>query len=185
MTAVCDDYYHLDLAWLRRRRMLEPGRKSVITWSSCGMRTGSIRIAAVEHAILLVYRTRDYGEEWQDAKQIVPFTSTATAFGGRRRWFACPDARRPDRVLYGSGPLPVPGASRYTHLPAVPCMVPLEGSRPAPEGSLHCATSSSNATPWVTNLAVLGTHHFQGIKQLFEGFHWSGAEVDRERDGAV
>ena len=59
------------------------------------------------------------------------------------------------------------------------------GTRPAPKRSLHCATSSSNATPWVTNLAVLGTHHFQGIKQVFEGFHWSGAEVDRERDGAV
>jgi len=34
MTAVCEDYYHLDLAWLQRRRILTPGRKSVVTWSS-------------------------------------------------------------------------------------------------------------------------------------------------------
>jgi hypothetical protein len=48
--------------------------------------------------------------------------------------------------------------------------------RPAPEGSLHCATSRSNATPRATNLAALGTHQFQGIKQVFEGFNSSGAK---------
>jgi hypothetical protein len=55
-------------------------------------------MAAAAHAILLVYRTRDYSEEWQDA-----FTSTDTAFGGRRRWFACPGCAKACRVLYGSG----------------------------------------------------------------------------------
>jgi hypothetical protein len=103
MTAVCEDYYHLDLAWLQRRKMLTPGRKSVITWSSCGRRTGAIKIAAAAHAILLVYRTREYGEEWQDVKQLVVFKTTATAFGGRRRWFACPGCAKACRVLYGSG----------------------------------------------------------------------------------
>ena len=39
--------------------------------------------------------------------------------------------------------------------------------------------------PKVTNLAVLGTHQFQGIKQVFEGFNWSSAKVDRECDGAI
>ena len=102
MTAVCEDYYHLDLAWLQRRRILTPGRKSVVTWSSCGSRTGAIKIAAAEHAILLVYRTREYGEEWQDVKQLVVFKTTATAFGGRRRWFACPGCAKACRVLYGS-----------------------------------------------------------------------------------
>src|SRR5262245_28420781 len=83
--------------------MLAPGRESVLAWWRCGRRPAWITMAAAAHAILLVYRTRDYGEEWQDAKPIVPFTSTATAFGGRRRWFACPGCAKACRVLYGSG----------------------------------------------------------------------------------
>ena len=62
-------------AWAHVRRHLVELREA-----------GSITMAATAHAILLVYRTRDYGDELQDAKQIVPFTSTATAFGGHRRW---------------------------------------------------------------------------------------------------
>ena len=103
MTGVCEDYYQLDLAWLRRRKMLTPGRVSVVTWSVGGNQTGAIRIAAQEHAILLIYRTRSWGEEWQDAREVVRFTTRPTAFGGRRRWFACPRCARACRVLYGSG----------------------------------------------------------------------------------
>src|SRR5689334_17981351 len=44
---------------------------------------------------------------------------------------------------------------------------------------------SNYATLRVTNLTVLGTNHFQGIKQVFEGLHRSGAKVDRESDAAV
>jgi hypothetical protein len=103
MTGVCEDYYQLDLAWLRRRKMLTPGRVSVVTWSVGGNQTGAIRIAAQERAILLIYRTRSWGEEWRDAREVVPFITTPTAFGSHRRWFACPRCAKACRVLYGSG----------------------------------------------------------------------------------
>jgi hypothetical protein len=38
---------------------------------------------------------------------------------------------------------------------------------------------------FVINVAVLGTLHFQGIKQGSEGFNWSVAKVDREPDSAI
>jgi hypothetical protein len=60
-------------------------------------------IVPLEDALLLVYRTRSRGQAWQDHKQMVPFITTATAFGGRRRWFACPQCVRPCRVLFGNG----------------------------------------------------------------------------------
>src|SRR5262249_46662576 len=52
MTAVCEDYHQLDLAWLRRRRMLTPGFTSVVTWSMNGNKVGAIRIVVQEHAIV-------------------------------------------------------------------------------------------------------------------------------------
>jgi hypothetical protein len=103
MTAVCENYLSLDLAWLRRRKMLTPGRRSSVVWSVGGNRVGEITIVPVEDALLLVYRARSQGQAWQDHKQMVPFTTTATAFGGNRRWFACPQCTRPCRVLFGNG----------------------------------------------------------------------------------
>jgi hypothetical protein len=98
MTAVCENYLGLDLAWLRRRKMLTPGRISSVVWS-----VGDIMIVPLEDALPLVYRTRSWGEAWQHQEQVVLFTTTATAFGGRRRWFACPQCARPCRVLFGNG----------------------------------------------------------------------------------
>jgi hypothetical protein len=103
MTAVCENYLSLDLAWLRRCKMLTSGRKSSVVWSVNGNRVGDIMIMPMEDALLLVYRTRSRGEAWQLQKQVVPITTTATAFGGRRRWFACPQCARPCRVLFGNG----------------------------------------------------------------------------------
>ena len=42
----CESYYAIDLAWLRRRKMLQPGRSSSIQWSHCGRPAGSIGIVA-------------------------------------------------------------------------------------------------------------------------------------------
>jgi hypothetical protein len=103
MTAVCENYLCLDLAWLRRRKMLTPGRRSSVVWSVGGNRVGEIMIVPLEDALLLVYRSRSRGEAWQHQEQVVPFTTTATAFGGRRRWFACPQCARLCRVLFGNG----------------------------------------------------------------------------------
>jgi hypothetical protein len=48
----------LDLAWLRRRKMLTPGRRSSVVWSVGGNRVGEIMIVPLEDALLLVYRAR-------------------------------------------------------------------------------------------------------------------------------
>ena len=66
MTALCEDYHRVDLAWLRRHKLLAPGRSSSIAWSRCGRRTGSIGIEIGQHALRLVYRTRPFGGPWRD-----------------------------------------------------------------------------------------------------------------------
>jgi hypothetical protein len=86
MGGTCEQRKPIDLAWLRREGMLRPGRTSEISWSRGDRSTGSLRITALEWGVRL-------GDE------LVGFTSTATAFGGRRQWFACPGCRRPCRIL--------------------------------------------------------------------------------------
>ena len=98
----CESYHAIDLAWLRRRKMLQPGRSSSIQWSHCGRPAGSIGIVAKANCVHLVYRHRAWGDQWQDMREIVSFTETRTCFGGRRRWFECPGCGRACRVLFGS-----------------------------------------------------------------------------------
>ena len=97
----CESYHAIDLAWLRRRKMLQPGRSSSIHWSHCGRPAGSIGIVANANCVHLVYRHRAWGDQWQDMREIVPYTETRTCFGGRRRWFECPGCGRACRVLFG------------------------------------------------------------------------------------
>jgi hypothetical protein len=103
MADLCEHSHHLDLAWLRRRKLLTPGTSSLINWTTAGSPSGSIRIEVGTDAVRLIYRTRTHGEDWQDMREVVRFRETDTRFGGRRRWFACPRCGRACRVLFGGG----------------------------------------------------------------------------------
>jgi hypothetical protein len=97
MAGRCESYHAIDLARLRRWKMLQPGRLSSIEWSH-----GSVGIAASNDCVHLIYRHRAVGEPWRQAREVVRFTYTETRFGGRRRWFACPSCGKACRVLFGS-----------------------------------------------------------------------------------
>ena len=97
----CNEYRSIDLAWLRSRKLLNPGSGSTITWSRAGNVTGSIRIECQANGIRLVYRRRRHDEDWQDVNEFVPLVETATSFGGKRHWFQCLSCGSRCRVLYG------------------------------------------------------------------------------------
>jgi hypothetical protein len=59
----CESYHAIDLARLKRWKMLQPGRSSSIEWSS-----GSVGIVASNDRVHLVYRHRAAGEPWQQAR---------------------------------------------------------------------------------------------------------------------
>ena len=97
MAERCESYLAIDLARLRRWKMLQPGRSSSIHWSH-----GSVGIVAGADCVHLNYRHRLVGEPWEQVRETVRFTYTRTCFGGRRRWFACPACGQACRVLFGS-----------------------------------------------------------------------------------
>ena len=99
MAAVCEDFHQIDFAWLRRQKMLEPGRSSSVNWLRAGRPTGSISVVAAPDSVRLAYRRRSPDGEWRSVLEVVPFTTTGTRFGGRRRWFACPSCGNPCRAL--------------------------------------------------------------------------------------
>jgi hypothetical protein len=101
MVEKCHEMHSIDLAWLRRKKLLKPGQWSSLRWSRGGHETGSIRIACVQEGMLLSYRQRERGGEWQDVSEIVSLVETTTRFGGRRQWFLCLSCRRRCRILYG------------------------------------------------------------------------------------
>jgi hypothetical protein len=97
-----DDLRAVDLRYLRRHGMLEPGRCGTLRWSRAGRETGSIGLRCSGDAVLLSYRVASWrGTEAEDVEERVPLVRTAQPFGGERLWFACPDCGRRCAVLYG------------------------------------------------------------------------------------
>jgi hypothetical protein len=97
----CEGTHSIDLAWLRRRRMLEPGRISTLTWSIGGERTGAISLAAQTDGVRLLCSLTGRDGTKTSINEFVPFTCTATMFGGRRQWFMCLKCRRRCRRIFG------------------------------------------------------------------------------------
>jgi hypothetical protein len=97
-----DDFYAVDLRYLRRQQLLRPGYHGSLRWLRGGHETGSIRFVAGSDDITLSYRTRDRSTgHWENIREVVPLLRTPQPLGGGRVWFACPHCRRRCAVLYG------------------------------------------------------------------------------------
>ena len=83
--ATVEQFRKIDLAALARINLNNPGDGQAIGSTYVELRPSGLRI---------MYFHPDRVEEF------VPFTYTATQFGGRRRWLECPRCRRRCRVLY-------------------------------------------------------------------------------------
>jgi len=97
-----DDLKAVDLRYLRRHGMLEPGRGGTLRWSRAGREMGSIGLRCSGDAVLLSYRVTSWrGTEVEDVEEQVLLVRTAQPLGGERLWFACPGCGRRCAVLYG------------------------------------------------------------------------------------
>jgi hypothetical protein len=101
-TSKVEEWRSVDLADLRRWRMLDPARMTstgkipAVTWNTPD---GSDKLGVIAQPRGVLFVRRD--DQGQLGKLFVPFTYTPTKFGGWRAWFRCPGCGRGCRVLYG------------------------------------------------------------------------------------
>lgn len=59
-------------------------------WTRDGEEVARIGVRVTgQYEVILTYRSRSHGEEWEDVKQTIPLDWTDCHFGGERPWFIC------------------------------------------------------------------------------------------------
>lgn len=96
-----NDLRKIDLAWLRREKVLRTGHSGSLSWSRGGQRIAEIRYQVQERGLRLIYRVTPHTGPAVSVDEIIPFVFTTQPFGGRKIWFACPSCRRRARTLFG------------------------------------------------------------------------------------
>lgn len=101
------DHRSIDVRRLAREGLLTPGHAFAWRWSRDGEEVASIQIRTEAERLILHYRHRRDGGDWQPMEYAVDLEWTSLHFGGRRAWFVCPAVGCGRRVallyLGGSG----------------------------------------------------------------------------------
>jgi hypothetical protein len=98
-----ESQHRIDIRWLKKQGYVRPGNIGSLSWSRGQERTGSIGYRMEAHRMILNYRHRPHGGEWEEVEEVVNFDRTPCNYGGHRTWFLCPRCRRRVIVLYGAG----------------------------------------------------------------------------------
>jgi hypothetical protein len=93
----------IDIRWMRKQNYLWSGYSGSLSWSRRGGNTGSIGFRMEEDRMVLNYRHRPRGDEWEDIEQIISLSQTLCNYGGYREWFLCPRCGKRVAILYGAG----------------------------------------------------------------------------------
>lgn len=97
------DMRTLDVRRLKRDGLLIPGRAFVWQWKRNGEEAASIQMRTEADRVILQYRSRSNGRDWQVMEYPVRLEWTGCNLGGRRAWFLCPaqGCGRRVAILYG------------------------------------------------------------------------------------
>jgi len=79
----------LDVNRFHRDGCLTPGKRGFWIWSADGKETGRIGYHAKEGHLVLDYKVRQYGGDWESITQTVPLIWVACHYGGARPYFRC------------------------------------------------------------------------------------------------
>ena len=109
----------LDIRRLHRAGLLTPGRVFSWQWTVCGREVASIQMRSEADRVVLIYRNRSHGDEWQPMEYPVYLEWTDCTLGGRRTWFLCPaqGCGRRVAILFGGSIF----ACRHCHKLAYEC----------------------------------------------------------------
>ena len=95
--------HRVDIRWLKKQGYLRPGAFGSLSWSRGDEQTGSIGFRMEHDRMILNYRHRPHGSEWENVEQAISFDRTSCNYGGFRTWFLCPRCWQRVALLYGAG----------------------------------------------------------------------------------
>lgn len=98
-TTTVEEVKRVDIRFMRRRGLLRPNSFGTLSWTRGGEQCGFISYEAYHDHLILDYRFRCGGGEWEPVRQAVYFDRTPCRYGGDRLWFICPSCRRRCEVL--------------------------------------------------------------------------------------
>ena len=98
-----ESQHRIDIRWLKKKGYIRPGATGSLSWSRGDEKTGSIAFRMENGRMILSYRHRPHGGEWESIEQTVSFDHTPCNYGGQRKWFLCPRCWRRVALLYGAG----------------------------------------------------------------------------------
>jgi hypothetical protein len=88
---VVESYRRVDVRDLKRQEVLGfTGYFSWCWWNSAGEKAADINVRSEPDRLILEYRYRPSGGEWEDVEEPIQITNTACRYGGIRPWFVCP-----------------------------------------------------------------------------------------------
>lgn len=119
----------LDIRRLQRDGLLTSGRAFGWNWTRNGKEVASIQMRTEVDRVILNYRSRSNGGEWQSMEYPVYLDWTSCNLGGRRAWFLCParGCGRRVAILYGGAVF----ACRHCHKLVYACQRETEDDRAA------------------------------------------------------
>ena len=101
--ATTSGFLRLDVRQWQREGLLTPGKSFIAHWTCNGEKTASVNVQAESGRIILSYRNRNDGGEWESLEYPVYLDLTGCHYGGGRVWFLCPaqGCGRRVAILYG------------------------------------------------------------------------------------
>lgn len=96
-----ESQYKIDVRWMKKQGLLVPGTAGTLSWSCRGKESGYISYRLGSDRLILNYRSRQSGGEWESIEDKIYFTWTPCNYGGRRQWFLCPRCNRRVAIVYG------------------------------------------------------------------------------------
>ena len=98
-----DEYLRIDVGYMARKGLLRAGVTGSLSWSKNGQAFASIGYRVDGVRLVLAYKHRDCGREWESLEYPIRLERTRCNYGGWRTWFLCPASGcgRRAAFLYG------------------------------------------------------------------------------------
>ena len=89
----------IDIRFMNKMGLLAPGVPRIMSWTSRNKNIGSINYILKETDLILNYNYSDPDDEQQSVELVINIDETPCNYGGRRKWFLCPECIRRVAIL--------------------------------------------------------------------------------------